>query len=77
MAKNTIHFEIGKISDGTDRFSEGETYTVYSDDSLIRCIKEWRKNKYTVGEYFIDVWEENGDSTPIPIANIDLLTVGV
>lgn len=66
MDKKYVWFEIGKISNGKDGFSKGETYTIYRANSLSECLAEWKDRQYNTKDTFIDIWEgKNGHALPI------------
>jgi hypothetical protein len=69
----SVWFEIGRVSDGEDGFSKGETYTVFRSGLLSECLKECKEQGYKPGKYFIDVWEaDSEEATPFPVGEIKL-----
>jgi len=65
------HFEIGKIKQ-LDEHGNTETQSVFWADTLSECIKEFKKQNYNLKDYFIDVWEAEGEGISKPIADINL-----
>lgn len=71
-----IHYEIGHIiknNGEADNFGVNDTESVFRADTLSECLEEFAKQGYTTEDYFIDVWEQDGESNPpYPIADIKL-----
>lgn len=58
------HFEIGINKNNGIQ-------TVFSSDTLVEVLQEWKRKGYQKPEYFIDVWDDiNG--TLEPLAEIEL-----
>ena len=66
-------FEIGRISDGKDGFSKGETMTVFRNRLLSECLQEFKKEGYSPESHFIDIWEaDSEDATPEPVGAVHI-----
>lgn len=68
-----LHFEIGHVKNYEIERTEDETESVFSADCLSDCLKEFAEKGYKQPEYFIDVWEQDGEENPpYPIADIKI-----